>query len=76
MERHSPLYASLDIGLRPKIWKYLLRYAFINAAEDTLKKKRNEYQILVDNYWKPGTFSEQENKVFNTIDGDVKRIGV
>jgi hypothetical protein len=30
-----------DLVLRPKIWKYLLRYALINGTEDTLKKKRS-----------------------------------
>lgn len=67
---------SSNIGLRPKIWKYLLRYAMLNATEETLNKKRSEYQTLVNNYWKPDQFDESERKIYNTINGDVKRIGV
>jgi hypothetical protein len=62
--------------LRPKIWKYLLRYALINAAENTLNKKRSEYETLVNNYWKAELYSQSEKQIFSTIDGDVKRIGV
>ena len=51
------VYIILSLGLRPKIWKYLLKYALIHATEDTLNKKRNEYQTLVNNYWKPESFN-------------------
>ena len=62
-------------GLRPKVWKYLLRYALVHATEDTLKKKRTEYETLLGNYWKLDNLSGSEKKIYSTIDGDVKRIG-
>lgn len=48
----------------------------INDAEQTLTKKRMEYGKLVSNYWRPESFSEDERKIYHTIDVDVKRIGV
>lgn len=48
----------------------------INDAEKTLTKKRNEYSKLIENYWRPNSFSDDEQKIFHTIDVDVKRIGV
>ena len=66
----------LPLGIRPKIWKYLLKYMLINDAEKTLTKKRNEYSKLIENYWRPNSFSDDEQKIFHTIDVDVKRIGV
>lgn len=61
--------------LRPKLWKYLLKYMLINDAEQILSKKRQEYRQLLGNYWRPQAFSEEERKVYHTIDVDVKRIG-
>lgn len=52
------MYSCTNSGIRPKIWKYLLKYMLINDAEQTLSKKRSEYAQLVNNYWKPQTFSE------------------
>lgn len=48
----------------------------INDAEKTLSKKRKEYAKLIENYWKPDKFIDDEKKVFHTIDVDVKRIGI
>jgi hypothetical protein len=48
----------------------------INDAEKTLNKKRREYNNLVSNYWKIESFSEDEKRIYHTIDVDVKRIGV
>lgn len=48
----------------------------INDAEQTLLKKRSEYAQLVNNYWKPQTFTEDQKKIYHTIDVDVKRIGI
>ena len=39
-----------------------------------LTKKREEYEQIAKNYWKP-TNELEDKKVFHTIDGDVKRIG-
>jgi hypothetical protein len=41
------------VGLRPKIWKYLLKYVLVNDAETILQKKRAEYRQLLKNYWQP-----------------------
>jgi len=62
--------------IRPKIWKYLLKEMLINDAEQTLTKKRNEYAKLIGNYWRPSAFTEEERKIYHTIDVDVKRIGL
>lgn len=75
MERRSLVYPLSHSGIRPKIWKYLLKYMLINDAEQTLSKKRNEYAKLVANYWRPDAFTEDERKIYHTIDVDVKRIG-
>lgn len=48
----------------------------INDAEKTLSKKRIQYAKLIDNYWKPDKFNDDEKKIFHTIDVDVKRIGI
>ena len=53
MERYTYMYSLWELGIRPKIWKYLLKYMLINDAEQTLNKKRQEYSQLVNNYWKP-----------------------
>lgn len=68
---------TISVGLRPKIWKFLLRYALIHPTyEETLMKKRLEYQSLIKNYWKLTTeLSEGDSRVYHTIEGDVKRIG-
>ena len=58
MEWHPNMYLPSHSGIRPKIWKYLLKYMLINDAEQTLNKKRQEYAQLVSNYWKPGSFTE------------------
>lgn len=47
----------------------------INDAEQILTKKRQEYKQLLTNYWKPDQFSQDEKKIYHTIDVDVKRIG-
>lgn len=75
LERRPLVYPPKHSGIRPKIWKYLLKYMLINDAENTLAKKRNEYAKLVNNYWRPETFTEDERKIYHTIDVDVKRIG-
>ena len=47
----------------------------INDAEQILIKKRAEYRQLLKNYWKPEKFTEDEKKIYHTINVDVKRIG-
>lgn len=69
------MYAAINSGIRPKVWKYLLKYVLINDAEQILIKKRAEYRQLLANYWRPDKFSEEEKKIFHTISVDVKRIG-
>lgn len=69
------MYIHTHVGIRPKIWKYLLKYVLINDAEKILLKKRGEYSQLLNNYWRPETFNEDEKKIFHTISVDVKRIG-
>lgn len=32
---------TLNLGIRPKIWKFLLKYVLINDAETILLKKRS-----------------------------------
>jgi hypothetical protein len=69
------MYLFLDPGIRPKIWKFLLKYMLINDAEQILTKKRQEYHQLLINYWTPNHFEEDEKKILRTIDADVKRLG-
>jgi len=64
-----------DLGIRPKIWKFLLKYVLLNDAEQILLKKRTEYHQLLKNYWKPLSFSEEQKKIYHTINVDVKRVG-
>lgn len=40
LERHTLLYRFPYPGIRPKIWKYLLKYVLINDAEQILLKKQ------------------------------------
>ena len=75
LERNPYMYYQFYLGIRPKIWKYLLKYMLINDAEQILLKKRGEYQQLLKNYWKPEQFTEDEKKIYHTINVDVKRIG-
>ena len=51
------MYFYWDAGIRPKIWKYLLKYVLVNDAEQILIKKRGEYGQLLKNYWKPEAFT-------------------
>lgn len=45
------------LGIRPKIWKYLLRYGPINGGEELLNKKRMEYKQMITNYGKSETIN-------------------
>ena len=50
------MYNTKYSGIRPKVWKFLLKYVLVNDAESILNKKRQEYQTLVRNYWQPDSF--------------------
>ena len=69
------VFIFINLGIRPKVWKYLLKYVLINDAEKILIKKRAEYRKLLNNYWRPDSFTEDEKKIYHTINVDVKRIG-
>ena len=66
---------TIYLGIRPKIWKYLLRYGPINGGEELLNKKRLEYKQMISNYGKPEILNDHDKKIATTIEGDVKRIG-
>ncbi len=51
------MYSKFKLDIRPKIWKFLLKYMLINDAEQILIKKRLEYKKLVLNYWKLDQFN-------------------
>lgn len=72
MEWHTTLYKHrviyFIIGIRPKIWKYLLRYTMIQNTEEILIKKRMEYEKLVDNYWKKAGKGDDKEEILSNLD--------
>lgn len=69
-------WKGLPAEIRPKAWQLLCGYLPANRdrRESTLKRKREEYRTLVDQYY-PSHTLEQNKKTHHQIEVDIERTG-